>query len=240
MYQSGLKLKKDKCLLAESSVKYLGHIIDAKVLHPLASKVEAIQNAPAPTNVNELQSFIGLISYYGKFLSNMSTVMAPLYELLRKDTDWAWEKDQIEAFDKCKTLINSDSVLVHFDPQYPVVLACDASPYGIGCVLSHSIDGIEKPIAFYSRTLKPAEKNYSVLDKEALSVVCGVKNSIVIYMVGRLLFKVIISRWRNFSMKTMNCQLWLHLALNVGLCFCPHMTMHGNTVQGSLWVTQML
>ena len=65
-YQSGLKLKKDKCLLAESSVKYLGHIIDAKGLHPLASKVEAIQNAPAPTNVNELQSFIGLISYYGK------------------------------------------------------------------------------------------------------------------------------------------------------------------------------
>ena len=171
LYQSGLKLKKDKCLLAESSVKYLGHIIDAKGLHPLASKVEAIQNAPAPTNVNELQSFIGLISYYGKFLSNMSTVMAPLYELLRKDTDWAWEKDQIEAFDKCKTLIISDSVLVHFDPQYSVVLACDASPYGIGCVLSHSIDGIEKPIAFYSRTLKPAEKNYSVLDKEALSVV---------------------------------------------------------------------
>ena len=82
-----LKLKKDECLLAESSVKYLDHIIDAKGLHPLASKVEAIQNVPAPTNVNKLQSFIGLISYYGKFLSNMSTVMAPLYELLRKDTD---------------------------------------------------------------------------------------------------------------------------------------------------------
>ena len=165
-------------------MKYLGHIIDAKGLHPLASKVEAIQNAPAPTNVNELQSFIGLISYYGKFLSNMSTVMAPLYELLRKDTDWAWEKDQIEAFDQCNTLINSDSVLVHFDPQYPVVLACDASPYGIDCVLSHSIDGIEKLIAFYSRTLKPAEKNYSVLDKEALSVVCGVKK-FHCYLYGR-------------------------------------------------------
>ena len=60
----------------QSSVKYLGHIIDAKGLHPLASKLEAIQNAPAPTNVNELQSFIGLISYYGKFLSNMSTVVS--------------------------------------------------------------------------------------------------------------------------------------------------------------------
>ena len=103
---------------------------------------------------------------------------------MRKDTDWAWEKDQIEAFDKCKTLINSDSVLVHFDPRYPVVLACDASPYGIGCVFSHSIDGIEKPIAFYSRTLKPAEKNYSVLDKETLSVVCGVKK-FHCYLYGR-------------------------------------------------------
>ena len=240
LYQSGLKLKKDKCLLAESSVKYLGHIIDAKGLHPLASKVKAIQNAPAPTNVNELQSFIGLISYYGKFLSKMSTVMAPLYELLRKDTDWAWEKDQIEAFDKCKALINSDSVLVHFDPQYPVVLACDASPYGIGCVLSHSIDGIEKPIAFYSRTLKPAEKNYSVLDKEALSVVCGVKK-FHCYLYGRTfiiqsdhkpLEKLLHENNELSAMATPRIKRWS--------LFCPHMTMHGNTVQGSLWVTQML
>ena len=102
LYQSGLKLEKYKCLLAESTVKYLGHIIDAKRLHLLASKVEAIKISPAPTNVNELQSFIGLISYYRKFLSSMSTVMAPLYELLRKDTDWVWDKDQSEAFDSVK------------------------------------------------------------------------------------------------------------------------------------------
>ena len=181
---AGLKLKREKCLLAQDSVTYLGHIIDSRGLRPVKKKVEAIHKAPEPKNVAELQSFIGLLCYYSKFLPNLSTVMAPLYELLKKDVPWDWGKEQSLAFKQCKTLLHCDSLLVHYDPDKPLVLACDASMKGIGCVLSHVIDEVERPIAFYSRTLKPAEKNYSVLDKEALAVVNGVKK-FHCYLYGR-------------------------------------------------------
>ena len=156
--EAGFKLRKDKCSLGENCVKYLGHLIDSTGLHPLKSKVDAIKDAPIPKDVSELQSFIGLVVYYAKFFSNLSTVMTPLYNLLKKNVTWHWDKEQNEAFQKCKDLLTDDSVLVHYDPSLPVVLACDASLYGIGCVLSHNVNGVEKPIAFYSRTLKPAEK----------------------------------------------------------------------------------
>ena len=184
LVSAGLKLKREKCLLAQDSVTYLGHIIDSRGLRPVKKKVEAIHKAPEPKNVAELQSFIGLLCYYSKFLPNLSTVMAPLYELLKKDVPWDWGNEQSLAFKQCKTLLHCDSLLVHYDPDKPLVLACDASMKGIGCVLSHVIDEVERPIAFYSRTLKPAEKNYSVLDKEALAIVNGVKK-FHCYLYGR-------------------------------------------------------
>ena len=175
LWDAGLKLKGKKCSLAQDRVTYLGHIIDNKGLQHVKKKVDAIHKAPEPENVSELQSFIGLLCYYNKFLSNLSTVMAPLYELLRKYTPWKRGKEQSKAFKQCKTLLHCDSLLVHYDPSKKLVLACDASTKGVGCVLSHLIDGVERPVAFYSLTLKPAENNYSVLDKEALAVICGVK-----------------------------------------------------------------
>ena len=108
-----LKLKREKCLLAQDRVTYMGHIIDNKGLHHVNKKVDAIHKAPKAENVSELQYFIGLLCYYNKFLSNLSTGMASLYELLRKDTPWKWGKDQSKAFKQCKTLLHCDSLLVH-------------------------------------------------------------------------------------------------------------------------------
>ena len=178
------KVKKGKCLMAQDRVTYLGHIIDNKGLHPVKKKVDAIHKAHEHKNVSELQFFIGLLCYYNKFLSNISTVLAPLYELLRKDTSWKWGKVQSETFKQCKTLLHCDSLLVHYDPSKQLVLVCDASTKGVGCVLSHLINGVDRPIAFYSQTLKPADKNYSVLDKDVLAVICGVKK-FHCYLYGR-------------------------------------------------------
>ena len=144
-------------------------------MYHVKKKVDAIHKAPGHENVSELQSFISLLCYYNRFLSNLSTVMAPLYGQLRKYTPWKWGKEQSQAFKQCKTLLHCDSILMHYDPSKQLVLACDASTKGVCCVLSHIIDGVERPIALYSRTLKPAENNYSVLDKEALAVICDVK-----------------------------------------------------------------
>ena len=176
MENAGLRLKKNKCVFMASSVIYLGHMIDAEGLHPVQDKVKAITDAPNPRNVTELKSYLGLLTYYSRFLPNLCTVLSPLYKLLRQDTRWHWTSKEKKAFLESKQLLISSQVLVHFDPELELVLACDASSYGIGAVLAHRMpDGSEKPIGFASRTLTEAEKNYSQIEKEGLSCVFGVK-----------------------------------------------------------------
>ena len=175
--QTGMHLKKDKCAFLLPQVEYLGHQISQKGLHPTKEKVRAIVEAPAPQNVTQLKSFLGMLNYYGKFLPNLSTMLAPLYSLLHKQTAWQWNTAQQTAFSKAKKLLVSSPVLAHFDQAKPLVLSCDASPYGIGAVLSHKFaDGTEHhPVAFASRSLSPAECKYAQLDKEGLAIIFGVK-----------------------------------------------------------------
>ena len=157
-------------------IEYLGHCISAKGIHPTDKKVKALQTAPAPENVSQLKSFLGLMNYYCKFVPNLSSTLSPLYRLLQKRARWQWGKEQRQAFEEARKQLTSDRVLVHYDPSMALVLACDASPYGLGAVLSHQFeDGQERPIAYASRTLAPAEKKYSQLEKEGLAIVFGVK-----------------------------------------------------------------
>jgi len=182
---AGMRLKKDKCKFLISEVEYLGHVINAQGLKPSGSKITAITDAPVPSNVTELKSFLGLVNYYGKFLPNLATQLCPLYQLLNKKTRWSWGQPQNDAFNKVKDAVKSASLLVHFDSSLPLILSCDASPYGVGAILSHQMpDQTEKPIAFASRTLAPAEKNYSQLDKETLAILFGVKKFHT-YLYGR-------------------------------------------------------
>ena len=173
---AGMRLKKSKCAYLLPSVEYLGHDITRDGLRTADSKVEAIVRAPAPKNVTELRSFLGLVNYYGKFLQNLATTLSPLYSLLQKNKRWSWGQSQTEAFDAVKKLLLSSRVLVHFDDSLPLVLSCDASPYGIGAVLSHIMpNGDERPVSFASRTLTETEKKYAQLEKEALAIVYGVR-----------------------------------------------------------------
>ncbi|XP_048249134.1 uncharacterized protein K02A2.6-like [Haliotis rufescens] len=174
--KDGLRLNAQKCKFMVVSVEYLGHKIDAQGLHPLDEKVKAIASAPAPRNVAELKSLLGLVQYYQRFLPNLATTLAPLHRLLRKEVTWSWGAQQKKAFNMVKGHLSSCDLLTHYDPHKKLVLGCDASPYGVGAVLSHqSDDGEEKPIAFASRSLSQAEKNYSQLDREALAIIFGTK-----------------------------------------------------------------
>ena len=192
---AGLRLKRTKCTFmlptveylghsisaeglrpTQETVEYLGHSISAEGLRPTQEKVRAIVEAPAPQNVSQLRSFLGLVNYYGKFLPNLSSTLAPLHRLLRKHTRWLWSSSEEEAFQAAKKQLIAPCLLMHYDPKREVTLACDASPYGIGAVLSQvTADGTEKPVAFASRSLSPAEKKYAQVEKEGLAIVFGVK-----------------------------------------------------------------
>lgn len=172
----GLTVKLEKCKFLQKQVSYLGFIIDKDGLRPDASKVEAINKAPRPTNVTQLKAFLGLINYYGKFVPNLSSLLHPMYELLKKESKWRWSDQCEKAFVDIKSILSSDKVLTHYDPSLPLVLSVDSSSYGIGAVLAHKYkDGSERPISCASRTLSDAEKNYSQLDKEALAIFYGVQ-----------------------------------------------------------------
>ena len=113
--QAGMRLKKNKCAFLLPQVDYLGHRISHSGLHPTKEKVRAIVEAPVPQNVSQLKSFLGMLNYYSKFLSNLSTVLAPLYNLLQKNAAWQWGMAQQTAFSEAKKLLVSSKVLVHFD-----------------------------------------------------------------------------------------------------------------------------
>ena len=156
----GLRLKLEKCAFVLPKIEYLGHTISSQGLHPSPDKVRAIVEAPAPRNVSQLRSFLGMVNYYGKFLNQLSSLLAPLYHLLQQKTKWHWGTNQQKAFSEVKKLLTSSQVLAHYDPKKNLLISCDASPYGIGAVLSHvSEDGTEKPIAYASRSLAPAGKS---------------------------------------------------------------------------------
>ena len=106
----------------------------------------------------------------------MATLLKPLYELLQKDKQWHWSGSCETAFQKAKSEMTSNKVLEHFDVKLPITLACDASAYGIGAMISNiNSEGEERPIAFSSRTLSSSERNYSQLEKKALAIIYGVK-----------------------------------------------------------------
>ena len=170
--KAGLRAREEKCQFLVPSVTYLGHTIGAEGIHPVPKKVEAIKKAPSPTNVTEFRAYLGLLTYYGKFLPNVSSVLAPLYKLLRNDYPWQWTAEEEKAFCASKELLISSQFLVHFNPTLKLMLACDASAYGVSAVLAHLMpDGSERPIAYASQTLSKAERNYSQLEKEGLACV---------------------------------------------------------------------
>lgn len=182
---SGMWLNKQKCFFLRPSIGHLGQVVDEEGIRPTEEKVKAIKEAPAPPNVTQLRSFLGLINYYNKFLPNLAANLTPLYSLLNKHQRWVWNDEQQVAFQRAKDALQSDALLTHYDPGKPLVLACDASDYGVGAILSHVVDGgKERPIAYISRTLSAAEKHYSQLEKEALAIIFVVKK-FHHYLIGR-------------------------------------------------------
>lgn len=173
--RANIKVNLKKCKFFVTELPYLGHILTDKGLRPCPQKIDTIREAKAPQNVSELKAFLGLLNYYSKFIPNLSSRIQCLYGLLKKNVRFVWSSDCDKAFDDCKKFLLRPCLLEYFDPVKPIVVTTDASSYGLGGVMSHVVNGEERPICFTSFSLNDAQKKYPILHLEALAVVCAVK-----------------------------------------------------------------
>lgn len=172
----GLHIKLSKCEFALTEINYLGCVINKHGIKPDPVRVEAITHMPEPTSLTELRSFLGVINFYNKFISGLHNLRAPLDNLLKKDSTWLWNSSCQHSFNQLKRALSSELLLTHYNPNLEIIVSSDASNKGIGACIQHRMtDNTIRPIAYASRSYQPAEKNYSQIEKEALSIIFAVK-----------------------------------------------------------------
>ena len=174
MRDSGVRLRREKCKFFEPEIEHLGHVVNGSGVAVNPEKAAAIRAAPAPKDKQALQSWICTAQYYADFIPRFATIAAPLNELRRQGVAFEWTPRRQKAFDEIKTALATKTLRVHFDESRPLILATDASPFGVGAVLlqEHG-DGIEYMVTCASRTLSSAEQRYSQIEKEALAIIYG-------------------------------------------------------------------
>lgn len=162
-----VRFNKRKFQYKKGEVKYFGHIFSKEGMKVDPDRVRAILNIKSPTNKKELQIFLGMVNYLRNFISKLADLTAPLNSLLKKNVNWLWTEVHESIFNNIKKCISMAPVLQNFDTSLPIVIQCDASKDGLGCCLMQN----GKPVSYASRSLTNAEKNFSQIEKELLSVV---------------------------------------------------------------------
>lgn len=196
---ANLKVKPSKCALFATQVRYLGHVISADGIRADPDKIDAVRQWPVPKNQTEVRSFVGLASYYRRFIEGFAEIARPLHRLTEKGRKFKWDGECQRAFLQLKTALVTTPVLAYPDPHKAFILDTDASDVGIGAVLSQEVDGLERVVAYASRALTKQERRYATTKKELLSLVVFTK-----YFKHYLLGKEFILRTDHSSLR------WLH------------------------------
>ena len=168
-----MKLKKYEFI--KQYVKYLDHFISSQGISVDQWKITAIRDWPKLTNISELWSFLGLASYYRKFVKGFSAIASPLTTLLRKDHEYNWNKPEQKAFDNLKQHLITASVLLLPDPKLPFTITTDASDFAIGAVLSQNHGKGNQPVVYELCKLSSAEQNYPIHEKELLAIIYAIR-----------------------------------------------------------------
>ena len=176
LIEANLKLKPSKCLFFQKSVKFLGHIVSEKGIQTDPEKTEAIQNWPRPKNQKQVRSFVGICSYYRRFIKKFADIARPLHKLCEKSSTFQWTEECEEAFTKLKEALMSPPILAYPKMGSNFILDTDASDKAVGAVLSQEQEGQEKVIAYMSKAMNVHERNYCVTRKELLAVICALRN----------------------------------------------------------------
>ena len=171
--ESNLKLKPEKCEFLRNEVRYLGHVISENGVLPDKSKTKVIEEFPTPQTVKQLKRFLGLMSYYRRFIPGFSGLASPLHKLLNREAKYERTNEQEHAIRGLKNKPISPPILKYPDYSREFILTTGASNEGVGAVLSQGEIGKDLPIAFDSHSLNKAEINYSTTEKEILAIVWG-------------------------------------------------------------------
>ncbi|CAK8692643.1 unnamed protein product [Clavelina lepadiformis] len=172
---AGLTLKPTKCTLFNAEVHFLGHVVSRRGVKCDPNKTKAVVEWPIPRCVKHVRQFVGLTSYYRKFIKNYANIAAPLHKLTEKGKKFSWTKECQTAFENLKGALVSSPVLRYPDFNNSFILDTDASDLVIGCVLSQNVSGGEHVVAYGSRSLSKSERNYSTTRKELLAIVYASK-----------------------------------------------------------------
>ncbi|GES88280.1 enzymatic polyprotein, putative [Rhizophagus clarus] len=167
--------KAEKCHFGAKELQFLGHVVGEEGIKPDPEKIDKIVNYPIPVNIRDLRGVLGLFSYYRRFIKNFSQLADPMYELLKKDVVYKWTETQQQAFEILKTKLTQAPIVRYPDFEKPFLLYTDASLIGIGAVLAQKDSKDEYVVAYASRTLAPAEKNYAITELEYLAIIWAVK-----------------------------------------------------------------
>ncbi|XP_021340552.1 uncharacterized protein K02A2.6-like [Mizuhopecten yessoensis] len=175
--EQNIKFNPSKIQFKVETVKYMGNVITQEGLKPDADKIEAIVSMPTPDDMPALQRLLGMVNYLSKYIPNMSEITSPLRELLKKDIAWIWDTTHDHALKVIKDVLTAKPVLNFFDQTKPVTIQADASQNGLGACLMQE----GKPIAYASRSLTSAEKNYAQIEKVSHCILMRQVSSICIW-----------------------------------------------------------
>ncbi|XP_055685270.1 uncharacterized protein K02A2.6-like [Lutzomyia longipalpis] len=159
----GLKLNKEKCVFNQNSLKFLGHIVSSEGLKIDPEKVDVVQKLKVPDDKKSLQRFLGMVTYVGKFIPNLSQVTEPLRQLCKTDSVWLWESEHQKTFDKIKQLLRTAPVLRYYDVNKDVTLTVDSSSKAFGAALMQE----GQPVAYATKALTKSEQDWPQIEKEA-------------------------------------------------------------------------
>ena len=169
--ERGLTLNKEKCQFNLNKLIFMGHVLSNRGINPTEDKVSAIAKARRPESAREVRSFLGLVTFCSRFIPHLATLAEPLRKLTKKNEQFKWNKEQDDAFHKVKKAIANAETLAYFDKNAKTVIIADASPVGVGAVLTQWQGDQLRPVYYASRTLSPTERRYSQTEKEALALV---------------------------------------------------------------------
>lgn len=181
----GILLNEEKCVFNVSSIEFVGHALSSEGIRPMENKISAIASFRTPTNLSELRSFLGLVTYVGRFIPLLADKTEVLRNMLRIGEKFEWQEKHSNAFEEIKMAICESQCLGYYDPNDSCIVIADASPVGLGAVLlQQDKDGRRRTIAFASKALTDTERKYFQTEKEALALVWAV-DKFQLYLLGK-------------------------------------------------------